>query len=452
MVSCSAELGFLYHLNPNYIKFGLSRIENFLKGRKNPHHQVPSIHIAGTNGKGSVCHYLFQLAKYLGFKKIGVYTSPHLVDFRERIQVNQELIDLGFFKNWIHSNKTQIHAHGLTYFETITALAFEYFQEQNCDLMIIETGLGGRLDATNVLNPLLSIITSIDYDHVKILGPSLIDILREKAGILKPGVPLVVAKMSVDLELSLLRWAKIKGVQEVYSIPKTVPLALSSQHPTTQFRFADDQEILQITHPSVLSQVQLHNLNLALEAGKILKKLSQKKWTTSHLNLNLPLGRCTSLSFPGRAELLLDVAHNPAGFLHLQRVAQKIPKQRHWVICLMPDKDISGILKNLAAEAGPHHWLPLYSQPRYQHQRLESLLQAKKGEWNLFGIEKKFNGDTSPSNTAAKSLESQVWLEFEDFWKSLHPQKDLVVLAGSFYLVGEFLQRYPQARFQKRIV
>ncbi|MBK7987093.1 MAG: hypothetical protein IPK11_09300 [Ignavibacteria bacterium] len=188
----------MFALHRHGIKPGLERIEELMQQSGRPHTKFPSIHVAGTNGKGSVCSILAAILSAAGYR-VGLYTSPHVRHFRERIRINgvpitdEEIIDLAA-PMIANAEKTKT-----TFFEITTAMAFQYFAQKKVDIAIIETGMGGRLDATNVLHPLVSVITSIDYDHTDFLGTSLTSIAEEKAGIIKYKVPAVTGEPRQNL-------------------------------------------------------------------------------------------------------------------------------------------------------------------------------------------------------------------------------------------------------------
>ena len=184
---------FVYGLELFGIKMGLDNITRFLDHLGNPQNSFQSIHVAGTNGKGSVCSMLFSILKAQGYNA-GVFTSPHLVDYRERVRTVQGAIDKRSVAEFVEKHHQFIVDARITFFEISTALAFWYFRKMGVDVAVVEVGLGGRLDATNVLKPRLSVITHIDFDHTKILGSTLEKIAVEKAGIIKSGVPLVTGE------------------------------------------------------------------------------------------------------------------------------------------------------------------------------------------------------------------------------------------------------------------
>jgi len=179
------------------VRLGLERMHQLLAAKGNPHQQVPIIHVAGTNGKGSVCAYLSAVLTQAGYR-VGRYTSPHLVDWTERICIKEQPIASGKLQQLLLQviDAIKLGEESPTQFEVLTAAAWLYFAQEQCDIAVIEVGLGGRLDATNVCDrPLVTIITTISREHWQVLGPTLADIAREKAGILKPGCPAVIGQL-----------------------------------------------------------------------------------------------------------------------------------------------------------------------------------------------------------------------------------------------------------------
>jgi len=183
-------LDYLYNLTFSGIKLGLSNIDNLLTASQVPHRALKIIHVAGTNGKGSTCNILSSIYREAGYK-VGLFTSPHLIKFNERIKINGEMISDEDIASLTEFFRAGIDKHHCTFFEATTAMALKYFCDQQVDIVILEVGLGGRLDSTNIVTPLLSVITGINLDHTTYLGNSLIEITREKAGIIKQCVPVV---------------------------------------------------------------------------------------------------------------------------------------------------------------------------------------------------------------------------------------------------------------------
>jgi dihydrofolate synthase/folylpolyglutamate synthase len=191
-LSESELTAYLFNLRRYGIRLGLENIARLLRALGNPQERFASVHIAGTNGKGSTGALLTALLQEAGFRT-GLYTSPHLISFRERIQVDGKWIPLTDVVERVQRLRPTIETYHCTFFEVMTALAFDYFAAQNVQVAVVETGLGGRLDATNILKPVLSVITEIDLDHMADLGSTIADIAREKGGIIKTGVPLVTS-------------------------------------------------------------------------------------------------------------------------------------------------------------------------------------------------------------------------------------------------------------------
>jgi dihydrofolate synthase / folylpolyglutamate synthase len=307
-------LDFLYGLQTRGMKFGLANITRLLASAGNPHTRFPSVHIAGTNGKGSTAALIASVLMEHGMKT-GLYTSPHLVRFTERIRINGEEMPLRRLVSYTRTLRPAIEEVGATFFEATTAICFLYFADEQIDIGVIETGMGGRLDSTNVITPLVSVITNVTFEHREYLGNSVRAIAREKAGIIKPHVPCVTATRD-PVVLSVLRAAAAARRSRLGTIrPVSVrelrngTLECSTKRLGTFF-----------TRPGLHGSFQRANIRLAIAA---LAELSRKA---------LPGGRKLNLQkiargfarvvensgIRGRFErvhrdVLLDVAHNPAG-------------------------------------------------------------------------------------------------------------------------------------------
>lgn len=196
-MSYSSCLNYLFNLERGGIKYDLSNIRKLLRLLRNPERSFQSIHVAGTNGKGSVSSMIYSYLRETGVKA-GLYTPPHISDFRERIICGSSLISRSFVVDFTGRMRTQIEKIRPSFFEITTAMAFDYFKHEGVEIAVVETGLGGRLDATNVVVPVLSVITGISVDHVEYLGSTVAGIAREKAGIIKRGKPVVTGKLSSE--------------------------------------------------------------------------------------------------------------------------------------------------------------------------------------------------------------------------------------------------------------
>ena len=194
-----AKLPMYQNIGASAYKEDISNIISICYHLDNPHNKFKSIHVGGTNGKGSTSHMLSSILQESGYR-VGLYTSPHLVDFRERIRVNGEMIPKESVEDFMNHNLDFFDTNNFSFFEMTVGLAFNYFNNQNVDIAIIEVGMGGRLDSTNIINPILSIITNISIDHTKFLGNNITDIAHEKAGIIKPGIPVVIGETQEEIK------------------------------------------------------------------------------------------------------------------------------------------------------------------------------------------------------------------------------------------------------------
>jgi dihydrofolate synthase/folylpolyglutamate synthase len=327
-------------------KFGLERTEAILAKLGSPHKKLSAIHVAGTNGKGSVVATAEALLRASGFK-IGRYTSPHLIDFRERITVDSapipEAAVLEFLEKWIPTAEEM----GATFFELTTALAFEWFVRQRVDLAVVETGLGGRLDSTNVLTPRVATVTSIGLDHTDLLGDTLEEIAREKAGIFKAGVPAVIGEASPAVRSLLASRAKEAGANPIVLIDDGYRISdVEVSTRGTSFTLEHGSKTQRLTTP-LIGGFQARNTTIAMAT---LAALGDK--------YRLPGGEVSEalshIFLPGRfqrkGKFIFDVAHNPDG---ARAVAESIlrldsPAPRTALVAVLADKDWQGIIRALA--------------------------------------------------------------------------------------------------------
>ena len=305
-----------------------------------PHRSYKTIHVGGTNGKGSVSHTLASVLQSAGYK-VGLYTSPHLVDFRERIRVNGEMISeqrvVGFVEEMISSGLMEREG-GFSFFELTTALAFKYFEEAGVDIAVIEVGLGGRLDCTNIITPLLSIITNISFDHVQFLGNTLEKIAQEKAGIIKPGVPVVIGETNGEVK-----------VRDVF--------ALTANNLHSEISFADE-----LYHEPVESELkgdcQVRNTQTILTALDSLRKNYPDLKITDEAIREGFLHVCEKTGLMGRWQtisrkplVICDTGHNVAGWEYLSRQLDRMPRPLHIIIGMVSDKDVTHVLKLMPRDA-----------------------------------------------------------------------------------------------------
>jgi dihydrofolate synthase/folylpolyglutamate synthase len=328
------------------IKPGLERTEALLAELGSPHEELAAIHVAGTNGKGSVVATSEALLRARGFK-VGRYTSPHLIDFRERITVNGRPISeaevLEFLERWIPTAEKM----GATFFEVTTALAFDWLARQEVDFAVIETGLGGRLDSTNVLMPRVAAVTSIGLDHTDLLGDTLEAIAGEKAGIFKRGVPAVIGEPTAAIRQLLVAHAKTRGAEPVIVLGDTfgvtdIRVSLGKTSFTLR-RVRDERRI----ETRLLGEHQARNTAIAIEAVASLGEdyLPPRNQISKALaNVFLP-GR-----FQRQGKFIFDVAHNPDGARTISETirAAKPPRPVAAMVAVLADKDWRGIVRELA--------------------------------------------------------------------------------------------------------
>lgn len=356
MNSYQSSLDFLYsfvdysltrHLRYSPEKFNLDRMREFMRLLGNPHLKYPTIHVAGTKGKGSICAMISSVMAASGLK-VGLYTSPHLQEYTERIKINDKEISKQKFISLVESLKPHIfETKNLTTFEITTALAFQYFLNESVDLAVIEVGLGGRLDATNVVNPILSVISSISKDHVKILGNSLAKIAFEKAGIIKENVPVVVSKQKPRIKTLIERIASKRNSSFFYS-NDLVSYTLIKQNPYGQdFLIKEkDGDSLKIHLPLIGN----HQIQNALTAFLAIRCISQKEYQISDRDIQNGFSK---VKWPGRCEILateplvmIDSAHNTDSMRKLIFTVKTIFPDKK-IIALFgasEDKDIDGML------------------------------------------------------------------------------------------------------------
>lgn len=321
--------------------FSLQGERDILKRLGSPHLRYPCVHVAGTVGKGTVCYLLQGALRSAGYKT-GLYTSPHIRDIRERIRVNNRLITRHEFAAAYEAviNKGRARPDVHTYFEALTAMAFQYFAEQNIDIAVIETGLGGRLDSTNVCAPFLSVITRIGHDHTAVLGRTLPSIAGEKAGIIKPGAPLVTLKQHYSVNRVFEGTCKKNKSQLHYSGAKDITDEAVASYPESFRNVSFYRENLSIAKKAVET---LRGLGFNA-AGKHLEAAAHG------MDLPARLERRTIETTHGPRQLFVDAAHNPPAARALAGELKKMPmKGRVIFVCaMMRDKDAAGFMRELA--------------------------------------------------------------------------------------------------------
>jgi len=392
---------FLYDLQLFGARFGLENTFQLAALAGNPQEKIRFIHVAGTNGKGSTCAMLESIYRAAGLR-VGLFTSPHLVSFRERIQINRQLISESDVSRLVGEMQLLLKdfpaADHPTFFEVVTVIALKYFAEQKCDLVIWETGLGGRLDATNIVTPLASVITNVQLDHQQWLGETLAEIAREKAGIIKEKIPV------------------ISGAEEPDALKVISQIAAEKNSPLTIVTRADAMDDFQI---SLLGEHQKKNAALAVALARALRKKIPVSEETIRRGLQTMqwAGRLQLLE-RGEQKILLDGAHNPAGAQALAGALQKyFPAQKPALILgVMRDKDFSAMCKILAPLAAKIFLSPVGSERTAD----PKLLVQACGEAN----------PTVPIFVCENLGDALAKAAVEKF----------IVVTGSLYFVGEALE------------
>lgn len=412
---------FLYSLRWFGTKLGLANTIKLAELAGNPHHRLRFIHVAGTNGKGSTCAILESIYRRAGLR-VGLFTSPHLVAFGERIQVNRQLISEAEVVRQVSELKPLLGQFSAdehpTFFEAITVMALRYFAEQKCDLVIWETGLGGRLDATNIVTPLVSVITNIQYDHQKWLGETLASIAAEKAGIIKPDVPVITAADEPEA---------LKVIQET---------ARSHNSPLTIV--ASDYSIAPSLHQFIsalplLGAHQRLNAVLAIATVRTLASqipVSDDAIRTGLSQVNWP-GRLQLVTRPSGQKILLDGAHNIAGAQTLaDALQQHFPGTKPTLILgILLDKDWDAICRVLAPLASRILLVPVPSERTAKPDELSAACQRANPKISIHPC--------ASLSAAFSETASDPFL----------------LITGSLYLVGEaleFLQFSPAKHHDER--
>ena len=357
-------LNWMFNKLPMYQRIGASaykadlnttiEIINYLD---NPQHSFKSIHIAGTNGKGSTSHSLASVFQEAGYKT-GLYTSPHLRDFRERIRINGEMIPENEVVDFIEKHKNKLEELELSFFEMTVAMAFDYFRKEKVDIAIIEVGMGGRLDSTNVINPELCVITNISLDHVKFLGENEGQIAIEKAGIIKPETAVVIGETQEGSKDVFIETAKEKN-SSIFFADKIMECRKDNTYSIEYQKFdiyKNNELYLKDLKYPLLGNYQKKNLATVICALDILKD-SFKIEETHIINGLANVVKNTSLM--GRWQVInrnplaiADTGHNVAGINEVNRqLAETKYNKLHFVLSVVNDKDIDGILQLLPKEA-----------------------------------------------------------------------------------------------------
>lgn len=407
-------------------KEGLGNTELLDKHFQHPHRQYATIHVAGTNGKGSVSHTLASILQSQGMK-VGLYTSPHLTDFRERIRVNGEMIPQARVVSFVEQERTFFEPLHPSFFELTTALALQYFAEENVDIAVIEVGLGGRMDCTNIIQPLVSIITNISFDHIQFLGNTLEKIASEKAGIIKPGIPAIVGE-----------WGK-ESVAEVFMN--------KAEEAGTSLVFADrENEIVDFTltpgqgytyhtatfgtiHGELEGLCQEKNTATILEAIKALRRkgihISNQAVQDGFAKVSIHTGlRGRWQKIADKPLTICDTGHNVGGMQYITRQLATTPHQvLHIVIGMVNDKDVNTVLSMLPQDATYY------------------FTQAS--------VKRAMPSDQFSQEASRHGLKGQCYPTVHDAYlaaKAASSEEDLIFIGGSTFIVADLFAAMEQEK------
>ncbi|MBW4775997.1 bifunctional folylpolyglutamate synthase/dihydrofolate synthase [Prevotella histicola] len=408
------------HIGASAYKEGLENTLTLDEHFNHPHTHFLSIHIAGTNGKGSCSHSLAAILQAEGYK-VGLYTSPHLVDFRERIKVNGKMIPEQYVIDFVRNERSFFEPLHPSFFELTTALAFKYFAEQKVDIAIIEVGLGGRLDCTNIITPILSIITNISFDHTQFLGNSLAEIAGEKAGIIKQGVPTIIGEAVP--ETRVVFQSKAQKMDSVITFAEDIPALLSSHILPNggikyQTRFFGDIE------GELGGTYQEKNTNTVLTAAMYLYNKGIIKDVTS---ISLGLSKvCETTGLMGRWQklkehplVICDTGHNAGGWKYLsQQIKQQPCKHRRIIFGMVDDKDLHTVIRMLPKEA-TFYW----TQPSTKRAFPVKKIAEEAKEYGLDG-------------NCYETVKDAYMTALKDAG-----EEDFIFVGGSSYIVADLLSK-----------
>jgi dihydrofolate synthase/folylpolyglutamate synthase len=350
MMEYNEVIDYIMQMEKFGIKLGLSNITRFLSGIGNPHTNYPMIHVAGTNGKGSTVAIMETILTAAGHR-VGVYTSPHLIDFRERIKINGRFIEKKYITDFFNSNFKKIESLPITFFEVVTALAFSYFKDEKVDVALIETGMGGRLDATNVISPKVIVITNVATEHTQWLGFKVRQIAHEKAGIIKTGVPVVTATQNFDAR-HVIRQVCQQNKCKLISIFDETQWAVKSigrdGSELDIFTRSNKYYNLRLALPG---RHQMENAICALIGVELLEQETGIKSSSIAVAAGF-----RNVRWDGRLQricdspvIILDVAHNPAALTRIREYFKEFypDKRIISVFGILSDKDYHKMLKEL---------------------------------------------------------------------------------------------------------
>jgi dihydrofolate synthase/folylpolyglutamate synthase len=412
-----SSLDYLFERTTGGSRFGLERTVALLEELGNPHDGLRTFHVAGTNGKGSACATLEAILRGRGFR-VGKYTSPHLVDFRERFLVDGRAVDPSYVVDFIARWTPAVERTGATFFEATTAMAFDWFAQAEVDVAIVETGLGGRLDSTNVVRPLAAGVTSIGIDHVEYLGDTREAIAGEKAGIFKRGRPAVIGEPDLAIARRLAGLAAEHGASPVIDVWRDSPPGrISVTEAGTAFDLTLDDEVARLVTP-LTGRPQASNTVVALQMLRAAGAPGAS--TSSEAARCLPLVR-----LPGRfhreGRFIFDVAHNPDGAAVLAATVRAVgaPRPVAVLLTVLADKDWRGVMAALAPVVD---LFVLTNAPTAPASRAWRVAEARE-------------------HATAMGWTAIVEEDFDDAISTASSLAATVLVTGSFHTVGDAMAR-----------
>ena len=406
------------HVGGDAYKEGLSNTHLLDEHFGHPHTKYRTIHVAGTNGKGSCSHTLAAILQSAGYR-VGLYTSPHLVDFRERIRVNGEMVSEEYVIRFVEEHRAFFEPLHPSFFELATAMAFNYFAESQVDVAIVEVGLGGRLDCTNIITPDLSIITNISHDHTQFLGNTLAQIAGEKAGIIKKGVPVVVGETTDETRPVFLNKAKETNSPIILSDELNL---VKHSSPTDNGGRIYTTALYRNLMGELGGLCQEKNTNTILTATEELKRIGYRL-TEEDIRQGFA-HVCQLTGLRGRWQklhehptLVCDTGHNVGGIAYItEQLKHQTYNHLHIVMGMVNDKDVSGVLAMMPKEATYH-----FTRASVKRALDEKELQTLAARFNL-------HGNTYP--TVAKATQAALNAATKD---------DFIFVGGSSFIVADLL-------------
>ena len=395
------KLPMYQNIGESAYKKDLSNIILICEHLNNPHNNFKSIHIGGTNGKGSCSHMLSSILQEASYK-VGLYTSPHLVDFRERIKINGDMISKDSVSKFMYENFDFFESNNLSFFEMTVGLAFDYFSKNKVDIAIIEVGMGGRLDSTNIINPILSIITNISLDHTRFLGSNIFDIAKEKAGIIKDNIPVVIGQTQQEISPIFTDTAKSKNSEIIFA----------------------DYFIYDIYNCDLKGDYQKKNIKTVLKSTEILKHLDYK---INDCNIKTGLNNVSNnTGLQGRWQviqrkpmIICDTAHNEAALGEvISQLMDMEYSDLHFIIGFSNDKNLKKISKIF----------PEDSKYYFVQSKVGRARDAKDVR-DIFKLNNRC-GDYY------KSIENTI-----KYVKGVSKENDIIFIGGSTFVVSEIFDK-----------